>query len=33
MLNFNFSEKGLGMVSTPHFLNKSSKSVTHVMFY
>ena len=33
MLNFNFSEKGLGLVSPPHFEFDFSKIVSHVIVY
>ena len=34
MLNFDFLEKGLAMVSSPHFVNDfSKKKVSHVTFY
>ena len=33
MLNFDFLEKGLGIVSPPHFLYGFLKNVSHVIFY
>ena len=34
MLNFNFSENGLGLLSSPHFVyGFSRKNVSHVTFY
>ena len=34
MLNFNFPEKGLGLVSAPHFeYGFFKKNVSHVIFY
>ena len=33
MLNFDFLEKGLGIVSPPHFAYDFSRKMFHVIFY
>ena len=33
MLNFDFLEKGLGIVSLPHFVYDFKKNVSHVILY
>ena len=32
MLNFNFSEKGLGLVSQPHFVNDFSRKIFPMLY-
>ena len=32
MFNFNFEEKGLGIVSTPHFDNKFSRKMVLMLY-
>ena len=33
MLNFNFSEEGLGVVSPPHFVNEVSRKLFQMLHY
>ena len=33
MVNFDFLEKGLVIVSKPHFVNDFSRKLSHVIFY
>ena len=33
MLNFNFSEKGMGLVSPPHFVNDFSRKMFLMLHY